>query len=63
LFSTYALQMAKMNTKNKVEDETDLTNNSVENWFEQVKNDLLQGNTTMPSVHAAKLHVKIEAEF
>jgi hypothetical protein len=51
-----------MNTKN-VEDETDLTNNPVENWFEQVKNDLLQGNTTMPSVHAAKLHVKIEAEF
>jgi hypothetical protein len=53
----------KLNTKYKVEDVTNLTNNPVENWFDQVKNDLLQGKTTMPSIHAAKLHVKVEAEF
>jgi hypothetical protein len=40
-----------------------LTNNAVENWFDQVKNEILQAAVTMPSLHASRLDNKIEAEY
>ena len=40
-----------------------LTNNAVENWFDQVKNGILQTKVSMPSLHASKMDNKIEAEY
>ena len=53
----------QMNSKYKNLVIQNLTNNPVENWFNQVKNNILQGNSTSPSIHASKMDAKIEAEY
>ena len=40
-----------------------LTNNSVENWFNQVKTYLIPHRPTMPSVFTSRIHQRIESEF
>jgi hypothetical protein len=39
------------------------TNNMVENWFNQLKNGILQSKQTMPSILCSKLFNKIEATY
>ncbi len=54
-------QWQQLNPKFKKFDR--LTNNMVENWFDQLKNGILQSKVTMPSILASKLNNKIEAEY
>jgi hypothetical protein len=42
---------------------TRLTNNYVENWFGQIKNNLLQKRSWMPSVVTSRMFRKIESEY
>jgi hypothetical protein len=51
----------KLNTRN--EKITRLSNNPVENWFGQLKNNILQSKNCMPSVMTSRVFRKVESEF
>ena len=51
------------NINKKFEKIDRLTNNPVENWFNQVKNKILLSKRTMPSIHATNLLNLIESSF
>jgi hypothetical protein len=54
-------QMASINTKfNNI---SRLTNNSVENWFNQVKTSMNPDRPIMPSIYASRMLNRIDAEF
>ena len=53
----------RLNPQSNLQDLHSLTNNNVENWFDQLKNGLLQGKTSMPSIYATKVYNTVEAKY